>query len=217
MDEGWRRVHDLWFPPGLETAGVEVHGRMFLRWFGGGANAELPPFMPVLEAARAGHFASWQATPLGRLSLILVLDQFSRGLFAGTPEAYACDAEALCLAEEGLRNGLYDALAWPWEKTFFFLPLAHAEGPNHRARLERVVIMAEAVAREAPELLGPLYEHSGRQAQGHLEVITRFGRYPHRNPVLGRSSSTPEETAWLAAGDFVHARRPPRSAGEGGA
>ncbi|MBX6742808.1 MAG: DUF924 domain-containing protein [Acetobacteraceae bacterium] len=207
QDEGWRRVHEFWFPPGLE-AGPEVHGRMFLRWFGGGANAELPPFAPVLEAARAGRLDRWRDTPLGRLSLILVLDQFPRGLFAGTPEAYACDAEALRLAEVGLSNGQYDALAWPWEKTFFFLPLAHAEGPDHRARLERVATLAEAVAREAPAPLRPLYEHSVRQARGHLEVITRFGRYPHRNPVLGRPS-TPEEAAWLAAGDFVHTRQPP--------
>jgi len=208
QNEGWRRVYEFWFPPGLEAAGAEVHGRIFLRWFGGGANAELPPFTPLLEAARRGWLDDWRVTPLGRLSLILVLDQFPRGLFAGTPEAYACDAEAMRLAEEGLGNGQYDALAWPWERTFFLLPLAHAEGPDHRARLERVVTLAEVVAREAPAPLRPLYEHSARQARGHLEVITRFGRYPHRNLVLGRLS-TPEETAWLAAGDFVHTRQPP--------
>lgn len=208
QNEGWRRVYEFWFPPGLEAAGAEVHGRIFLRWFGGGANAELPPFTPLLEAARRGRLDDWRVTPLSRLSLILVLDQFPRGLFAGTPEAYACDAEAMRLAEEGLGNGQYDALAWPWERTFFLLPLAHAEGPDHRARLERVVTLAEVVAREAPAPLRPLYEHSARQARGHLEVITRFGRYPHRNLVLGRLS-TPEETAWLAAGDFVHTRQPP--------
>jgi uncharacterized protein (DUF924 family) len=211
MDDGaldWRTVHDFWFPPGLDDADLETHRRMFVWWFGSGANAALPPFAPVLEAARTGRLDHWLGTPGGRLSLIVVLDQFPRGLSAGTPDAYASDAEALRIAEEGLRNGQYDALARPWEKTFFVLPLGHAEGPDHLARLERVVAMTETIALEAPERLQPLYRHSVSQARGHLEVISRFGRFPHRNPILGRVS-TPEEAAYLAKGDFVHLRPPP--------
>jgi uncharacterized protein (DUF924 family) len=208
QDAEWRQVHEFWFPPGLETADAETHRRMFRRWFAGGANEELPPFAPFLQGARAGGLDHWRATPLGRLSLILVLDQFPRGLLAGTPEAYACDPEALRLAEEGLAQGQYDRLVWPWEKTFFLLPLAHAEGPDHRARLRRVVALTEAIAEETPPPLRPLYAHSVRQARGHLEVIDRFGRYPHRNQVLGRGS-TRAEAAYLAAGDFVHTRPPP--------
>jgi uncharacterized protein (DUF924 family) len=148
---------------------------------------------------------------LGRLSLIVVLDQFPRGLFAGAPEAYASDPAALrAAAEEGLRNGHYDALTRPWETIFFALPLAHAEGPDHRERLERVVALAERVALEAPSRLRPLYRFSADQARGHLEVISRFGRFPHRNRILGRVS-TPEEEAYLAKGDFVHTRPPPQS------
>ena len=162
----------------------------------------------MVEAARAGRLGHWLATPLGRLALIVVLDQFPRGLFAGTPAAYASDPDALRLAEEGLRNGHYDALATAWEKTFFSMPLAHAEGPDHRERLERVVALADRVAEDAPERLRPLYRFSAGQARGHLEVIARFGRFPHRNPILGRTS-TPEEEAYLAQGDFVHTRRPP--------
>lgn len=211
MDEApdWRAVHDFWFPPGLEDADPETHRRMFDRWFGGGANAELPPFAPVLAAARTGRLDHWLATPPGRLSLIVVLDQFPRGLFAGTPEAYASDPVALRLAEEGLWNGHYDALARPWERTFLVLPLGHTEGPDHLERLERVVAMAETIALGAPERLRPLYRHSVGQARGHRDVIARFGRFPHRNPVLGRVS-TPEEAAYLEKGDFVHMRRPPR-------
>jgi len=207
-DRDWRTVHDFWFPPGLDDADAETHRRMFVRWFGGGANAELPRFAPVLEAARAGRLDHWLATPLGRLSLIVVLDQFPRGLFAGTPAAYAADPEALRIAEEGLRNGQYGGLATAWERTFFFLPLGHTEGPDHRERLERVAALAEAAAREAPERLRPVYEFSAGQARGHLEVIARFGRYPHRNAVLGRAS-TSEEAAYLEQGEFVHMRRPP--------
>ena len=93
--QDWRAVYDFWFPPGLDDADPETHGRMFVRWFGGGANAELPPFAPVLDAARTGRLDHWLATPLGRLSLIVVLDQFPRGLFAGTPEAYAASSGRL--------------------------------------------------------------------------------------------------------------------------
>src|SRR5215217_3406755 len=92
--QDWRTVYDFWFPPGLDDADPEAHRRMFGRWFGGGANAELPPFAPVVEAARAGCLGHWLATPLGRLALIVVLDQFPRGLFAGTPAAYASDPDA---------------------------------------------------------------------------------------------------------------------------
>ncbi len=207
-DQNWRMVYDFWFRPGLDDADAEAHRRMFLWWFGGGANAELPRFAAVLEKARAGCLDHWRTTPSGRLALIVVLDQFPRGLFPGSPAAYASDQDALRIAEEGLRNGHYDTLAKPWERTFFFMPLGHAEGPDHQARLERVAAMAEMVAIEAPPHLQRLYQFSARQARGHLEVISRFGRYPHRNPILGRAS-TSEEVAYLKEGNFVHLRRPP--------
>ena len=82
------------------------------------------------------------------------------------------------------------------------MPLAHTEGSDHKERLKRVVAMAEAVALEAPERLKPLSQFSVGQARGHLEVISRFGRFPHRNLVLGQLS-TPEEMAYLEKGDFV--------------
>src|SRR5690348_16677490 len=100
---------------------------MFGWWFGGGATGQLPPFAPVVEAARTGRLDHWLATPLGRLSLIVVLDHFPRGLFPGTPEAYALDQRALFIADEGLRNGHYDALTRPWEKTSYLMALGHAE------------------------------------------------------------------------------------------
>jgi len=206
----WRAVYDFWFPSDLDDADPKAHSRMFSWWFGGGANGELPPFAPLVKAARAGGLDHWLSTPLGRLSLIIVLDQFPRGLFAGTPEAYAGDPASLRIAEEGLRNGHYDALTRPWEKTFFFMPLAHTEGPDHLERLKRVAALGEILINEVPEPLQPLYRFSANQGLGHLDVISRFGRYPHRNAVLGRVS-TPEEAAYLKKGEFVHTRRPPDS------
>jgi uncharacterized protein (DUF924 family) len=211
----WQVVYDFWFPPGLAGADTQAHGRHFGRWFGGNSDAEVPPFAPLVPLAASRGLDAWLAEPRGRLSLILVLDQFPRSLFAGTPGAYAYDPIALRLAEAGLRNGQYDALMHPWEKTFFLLPLAHAEGPDHVERLRRVVALAEAIARDCPPHLREIYKYSANQARDHLAVVTRFGRFPHRNVVLERAS-TPAEAAYLAEGDFVHLRTPPwLAAGEG--
>lgn len=211
MDDGradWPAVYEFWFPPGLEEAGAEVHRAMFTRWFRGGTRAELPRFASLVARARSGSLDGWLAHARARLALILLLDQFTRGLFADTPEAYAADPLALRIAQEGIRNGHYDQLARPWEKTFFVLPLAHAEGPDHLARLDLVVMLTLELARAAPPDLRPLYAFSAGQARAHRELITRFGRYPHRNSVLGRPS-TDEELGYLAAGEFVHDRIPP--------
>jgi len=202
-----KQVYDFWFPPGLENAAPETFRRRIEWWFAGGANAELPPFTHTLMAAKLGRLDHWLATPRGRLALIIVLDQFSRGLFAGKAEAYATDPLALRIAEEGLRNGHYDALTQPWEKTFFFLPLAHAEGPDHLQRLDRVVTLAENVTLDAPERFRMYYQFSLSQARANRDLIVRFGRFPHRNDILGRAS-TLEEAEYVKTGNFVHMRRP---------
>jgi uncharacterized protein (DUF924 family) len=203
----WQPVYDYWFPAGLDASAAQ-HRERILWWFGGGANAGLAPFAPLVSAALAGGLDSWRTGAKSRLALILVLDQFTRGLFAGMPQAYAGDPCALAIAEEGIGNGHYDLLAHPWEKTFFLLPLGHAEGRDHAARLARVVSLAERIAREAPAALKPLYAHSISQARANLELIECFGRFPHRNAVLGRAP-TPEEAAYVAKGDFIHHRAPP--------
>jgi uncharacterized protein (DUF924 family) len=137
-DMDWRPVLDFWFAVDLSTADVGSHWRRLDWWMRGGANAELDRFAPALAAARSGRLDQWRSTPLGRLALIIVLDQFPRGLHAGTPDAFSSDMEALRLAEEGFRNGHYEALSDPWQRFFFFLPLAHAEGPDHLDRLDRI-------------------------------------------------------------------------------
>jgi uncharacterized protein (DUF924 family) len=203
-----KQVYDFWFPPGLGSADRETFRRRIEWWFAGGANAELPPFTHTLMAARLGRLDHWLATPRGRLALIIVLDQFPRGLFAGKAEAYASDPQALRIAEEGLWNGHYDALTQPWEKTFFFLPMAHAEGPGHLHRLDRAVALAENVVLDAPERFRMYYQFSLSQARANRDLIARFGRFPHRNDILGRTS-TPEESEYVKTGNFVHLRRPP--------
>ena len=116
--------------------------------------------------------------------------------------AYARDAKAIALADDGVKRGFYDALTTVWEKTFFMLPLGHSE---RLADLDRCIALADALIPEAPGQVRALYEFSAAQARGHRDVLARFGRQPHRNAALGRTS-TAGELAYLAAGKFVHRR-----------
>jgi uncharacterized protein (DUF924 family) len=192
----------FWFPPGLDE-NEQRHAEMFRFWFGGGANALIAErHAGVFEAAVRGALDSWADAPRSRLALILVLDQFSRSLHGGTALAYAQDEAAIALARDGLERGLYDQLPAVWEKTFFMLPLGHSE---RLADLDRCSALADALIAEAPPPLRRLYEYSAAQARGHRDVLARFGRQPHRNAALGRTS-TPEELAYLADEDFVHRR-----------
>jgi uncharacterized protein (DUF924 family) len=131
-----------------------------------------------------------------------VLDQFSRTVHRDTAQAFAQDDKALGLAIDGLERGHYAQLATVWEKTFFVLPLGHSE---QIALLERCVLLCQVLVDEAPEHLRKVYAFSASQARGHRDVIARFGRHPHRNAVLGRTS-TEEERAYLASVELVHRR-----------
>jgi uncharacterized protein (DUF924 family) len=131
-----------------------------------------------------------------------VLDQTSRTVYRDSAQAFAQDSKALDLAIDGLERGQYAQLATVWEKTFFVLPLGHSE---QIALLERCVSLCEALVDEAPEHLRRLYAFSASQARGHRDVIARFGRHPHRNAVLGRTS-TEDELAYLASRELVHRR-----------
>ena len=203
----WRSVYDFWFPAGLGDADLETHQRMHTWWLRGGATAELPRFAPLVEAASRRELDPWAEHPLGRLALIIVLDQFPRGLYAGTAEAFALDPEALALTEEGLRNGQYEALTDYWQRVFFTLPLIHAEGSDHTERADRMIELVEMHLDDGPKHLRPIREFGLGQARGHRDIVARFGRHPHRNQVLGRSSS-PDEARYIATGEFVHHRLP---------
>jgi uncharacterized protein (DUF924 family) len=204
-----REVLSYWFPPGIHYADAETHREQWLQWFAGGPRVEreiADRFGSVLEQARRGELGSWAETPRGRLALIIVLDQFSRSIYKGTPLAYAQDPAALKLAREGIEAGMDRGMEVA-ERLFFTLPLGHAEGPDHLERLDLAVRHAEEQLDLAPAHLKPLYEHSLGQAKGHRDVIARFGRHPHRNAVL-RRASTPEELEYLRSEVPVHKRRP---------
>ena len=194
-------VLDFWFPAGLDRDEA-THRAQIMRWFRGGTNDEIQArFVPTLEAAARGALDHWASTPRGRLALILVLDQFSRAVFTDA-RAYANDARAQQLAVEGLERSEEHVLP-VWERLFFVLPLGHSED---LALQERSVAIADTLIAWAPPELRSLYELSARQARAHRDVIARFGRHPHRNAVLGRTS-TPEEQEYLAKGDFPHTHK----------
>jgi uncharacterized protein (DUF924 family) len=196
----------FWFPDPMprDEAGLR---RQLEWWFRGGTDAAIAArFASVAELAARGALDDWAAAPRSRLALILALDQFPRSLHRDDPRAYAQDPKALALALDGIERGHYAALADPFEKTFFAMPLGHSEELRH---LDRAVELTDALARSAPPELRRVLEHSASQARGHRDLVARFGRQPHRNAILGRES-TSEELDYLARGELVHTRSIPR-------
>ena len=140
-------------------------------------------FGAVLQAAARCELYAWRATPAGRLAEVIVLDQFSRNINRGEAQAFVNDALALGLAQEAVAAGA-DRLLAPAERAFLYMPYMHSESAAIHALAVRLFA--------TPGMEGNLDFERRHQA-----VIERFGRYPHRNAVLGRSS-TPEELAFLS-------------------
>lgn len=198
-------VLKFWFPNRLNEGQTAIV-RQWEWWFCGGADDQaIAPFISLWQQAASGELDDWANAPRSRLALIIILDQFSRIIHKGTPQAFTQDAKASLLALTGLEAGHYSALATPWEKTFFLLPLGHSEALEN---LALAVQLAEELVPTAPPEYRALLEFSASQARSHRDVIARFGRHPHRNDVLERAS-TPEELEYLAAGQLVHTRSMP--------
>jgi uncharacterized protein (DUF924 family) len=195
----------FWFPNQLGDDPATMV-RQWEWWFRGGGDAEIvEQFSPLLQQAVQGELDYWACESRSRLALILILDQFSRTIYRGTAKAFAQDPKACALTLEGIDMGHYATLETPWEKTFFFLPLGHSEDLKN---LELAVKLADELVKEVTQEYHTLLEFSAAQARRHREVITRFGRHPHRNLILGRQS-TPEELKYLASEPLVHTRSMP--------
>ena len=196
-----------WFPEGINNADPEALRRQGKRWMQGGPEDDkeiTERFGKLLAQARRGELDHWADTPRGRLALVIVLDQFSRHIYRGSPLSYAQDEKALELALEGIDLGM-DRELGAMERNFFWLPLGHSED---LALHERSVRHAEEEAASAPSHLKALYEFGISQAKAARSVIARFGRHPHRNETLGRTS-TPEELEYLRTETPPHLRQPP--------
>lgn len=145
-------------------------------------------FGALVQAAADGAHHDWALTPHGRLALIVLFDQFPRNIHRDTPQAFAFDARALQLALDGIADGA-DRQLRPIERVFCYLPLEHAESP---AMQERSVALFSALAAEVPDSDQDTFKGFMDYAVRHREVIVRFGRFPHRNRILGRVSTAAE-------------------------
>jgi uncharacterized protein (DUF924 family) len=147
-------------------------------------------FLAAHEAAAAGGLADWETTSEGALALLLLLllDQFPRNMFRGSARAFASDPLARAVAERAIGHG-FDTGAASTERIFFYLPFMLSE---HLADQERSLALVPQIGDSEQE----------KYAEIHADIIRRFGRFPHRNAVLGRAT-TPEEQAFLEAGGFA--------------
>lgn len=141
-------------------------------------------FLALHEAALRGECTHWMEKPEGALALCLLYDQLPRNVFRGQPRSFATDFLGLAVAKEALRRGYDQALSNDYERAFLYLPFEHSENMEDQAR--SVGLMSRL---EGDDLT--------KYAVAHCELIERFGRFPHRNAVLGREN-TPEEAAYLA-------------------
>jgi uncharacterized protein (DUF924 family) len=145
-------------------------------------------FLATYEAAAAGGLADWERTAEGALALAIVLDQFPRNMFRDSARTFSADPLARAVADRAIARGFDRQTALP-DRQFFYLPFEHSEQLSDQERgvdLFRATGDAELV----------------RWAELHADIIRRFGRFPHRNAILGRAT-TPEEQAFLDGGGFA--------------
>jgi uncharacterized protein (DUF924 family) len=174
-----------WFDPAHET-----------KWFRSNPafDAQIrEQFGDQVGAGAAGRLNHWPATPSGWLALVIVLDQFPRNIYRNDPRAWTLDLLAQQIVVSGLEEG-FDRQLPPIQRVFAYMPLQHAEdiGLQHRC-----VQLFEDLRDSVPANERDRYTDFLDYARRHESVIARFGRFPHRNAVLGRAT-TPEEKAYLA-------------------
>lgn len=144
-------------------------------------------FLADYDRAAAGAFVSWQSFPQGCLALVLLLDQFPRNLFRGNPQSFATDAQAIAITQHAIQQD-FDQMLSPIQRWFLYIPFMHSE---KLADQQRSVELFRQLSQEEPETASA-YEYAIK----HLQVIERFGRFPHRNAILGRQT-TSEEAEFL--------------------
>lgn len=186
MDAQAQDVLDFWFLPPDNRDYGQARGEWFRKDEAFDAHIRAR-FGTLIDAAIEGGLRAWEATPHGALARLIVLDQFTRNVYRGTPRAFAGDAQALALAVALTQAG-QDQLLPPMLRAFAYLPFEHAEDLAMQAR---AVELFQLLSQAQPGFDGML-----DYAERHQEVIARFGRFPHRNAILGRAS-TPQEVEFL--------------------
>lgn len=192
-------ILDYWFGT-LDAAGVPAP-EVERRWFNADERIDSEiraRFEADLRNAAGGRLVRWEREARSALALVILFDQFPRNMYRGTPRAFLFDEHARAVAARALRAG-HEAALWPIERVFLYLPFEHSESADDQAEaVRRFSALVEAVPEEQRQRFREFLRHGER----HREVIERFGRFPHRNAVLGRES-TPEERAFLEGGGDV--------------
>ena len=194
MSENPMSIIEFWF--GEPGSASSIAKRQTSLWFKKQVATDAlikERFETTLLSAAAGELGHWCDSVQGRLALIIVLDQFPRNIYRDTPLAFAFDhvARAQCLTGLELHE---DAALQPIERIFFYLPLEHAEDTALQARsVELYRQLAATVEAEDEKLFSGFLDY----AQRHRVIVDQFGRFPHRNAILGRESSE-QEIAFLA-------------------
>lgn len=186
---------------------VREPGTRVRRWFQGGDALDRDireRFGDLVAAAQAGDLDAWAQSARPRLALVILLDQLSRNAFRGDARAHAGDAKALALAVEAYDRGWDRELSLE-ERRWLVMPLLHAEDV---ATLDRARGIFAGLAAAAPDAHKGAFEAGVTRAENYRAVIARFGRFPHRNALLGRIS-TPEEEAFLETWEGPGGKKPP--------
>lgn len=178
-----REVLTFWFG----DEGGEDYGEFRESWFerNDDFDREIQTrFSDLYEEAASGELDSWKEDSQSCLALIIVLDQFPRNMFRGDPRSWATDAKALEAAKHAVEHA-YDRELPPFQRSFVYMPYMHSENLDDQKRCVELF-----------ELMGEGGENNVEYAVGHRDIIERFGRFPHRNEILGRQT-TPEEAEFL--------------------
>lgn len=186
-------IHEFWF--GTDLDDVKAADQKKKLWWSKDTavdNIIAQRFDKSTLAAADGVLNSWGKTPRGLLALILITDQFPRNMYRGTSNAFAYDHIALQLSLQALEQGV-DQLLRPIERVFVYLPLEHSQAI---ADQERAVQLFEQLASDVTAAQKSTFDGFHQYAIRHRDIIVRFGRFPHRNEILGRTS-TEEESAFL--------------------
>lgn len=193
-EPAWQVLLDWWFGSDTTSAKTVVAQRNRL-WFGKRPEQDREAderFGIWVRQAMVGDLDDWAQSPQSWLALLILLDQLPRMIYRDSPQAYAGDILAQCHMVRGLAKG-FDSSLRPIEQVFVYLVLEHAEDlPSQKNSVERFTCLLDQASEEERFVFADFLDYAER----HYDIIERFGRFPHRNEVLGRMS-TPQEVAFL--------------------
>ncbi|HMJ51828.1 MAG TPA: DUF924 family protein [Polyangiaceae bacterium] len=194
MEKPYERILSFWF--GRSADETKEHASRWWKKDPAFDQEVRSEFEADLLRATRGELDGWLEEPAGSVAFVVLLDQFSRNMYRDTPEAFAQDERALAATLRGLERG-FDARVSPLQRYFFYMPMMHAED---RAVQRRSVEIFERLAREKDTGFDGMLRGAADYARRHHDIVERFGRFPHRNCVLERTTTGDESEFLLTPG-----------------